>query len=737
MFIYRCLNKALIISIISFVLAGFPGSEDIKAQSDGRASYIESLKTEWTSPPEAFPLAQSTGAPLLGNGNMAVCFGGPAHQLRFYINRNDFWKLCRSETSAQKIPALLDLRITGLQGAGYRLEQNLHDGTVIGKFFKDNVTVQLTCWLAATDDLLVVTLNAEGGESAVEVDLKTITGSGSEVNTGSTGAVYWVTRKFEKDVDTPAETATALRMMNAEGTGFVLKPGHPVTLVVATASKYLNTNPVDTAIDLVSRSTEEKIKVLRLEHEKWWEAYWARSNVEFNDPVLMRGYYQGLYTLGACCRNPDFPPGIFGPWITDDNPSWSNDYHLNYNFQTPFYGLCSANRLEQADVEYGPVLAFIPQGRWYAEHVTKTRGVLYPVGIGPLGSEPSRGVPYGVELGSTEHGGLFHHQRSNAAYCLVNIAQRWRCTYDIEYARKVYPFVLAVADFWEDYLKLVDGKYHIHGDAIHELSGANKDPILTLGLLHNSFDLVLDMSETMNVDADRREKWSHILRNLANFPVQEMNGRKVFRYTAEGMGWCAGNTLGIQHIYPASAITLNSDPKLLEISRNTITAMNRWDDGNGSNSFFPATVRLGYDPEVILDHLRKYIANMHPNGFRKNNPHGVENCSTVHNTINEMLCMSVGHVLRLFPVWPPDMDASFENLRAWDAFLVSAELKDGIVKNVLILSELGRNCEVENPWPDVNVAVIRNGVKKELLSGNRLKFGTVKEELIELIPVRQ
>lgn len=84
----------------------------------------------------------------------------------------------------------------------------------------------------------------------------------------------------------------------------------------------------------------------------------------------------------------------------------------------------------------------------------------------------------------------------------------------------------------------------------------------------------------------------------------------------------------------------------------------------------PRAVRVGYDPTVILEALRRYVGHTYPNGFQLGNPHGIENQSTVPNTINEMLCMShvpVGApqaepVLRVFPVWPREMDASFTNV---------------------------------------------------------------------------
>jgi len=701
---------------------------------EGAQTAVSSLIATWNNPPPAFPSGGSTGAPLLGNGNMAACLGGPADKLRVFITRNDFWRLTNSDKGAQKLAGILDIHIAGLKDASYHLNQTISDGVVKGTFTKGALTVELTCWLDATEDMMVVKLRAQGGETSVELALTAPGDPPSKTESGATIAIAWGVRKFAKEVAIPSESATVLRVLGEEGLNFTLKPGVPVTLALVTTSAFQQPQPLKWAKQHIGALTPAKIAHARASHDQWWAQYWNRSWVQVGDPLLMKGYYQGLYTLAACSRNPKFPPGIFGPWITADQPAWSNDYHLNYNFVAPFYGLYSANRLKQADPQDSPILDFMPRGRWYAENVTKTRGVLYPVGIGPLGTETTRGGKYGNNVGGSEQEGLFLHQRSNAAYCLVNIAQRWRCTYDPAYAKKVYPLVLAVADFWEDYLKLVDGKYQIYGDAIHELSGWNKNPILTLGLLRNSFDLVLDMSQALNLDAGRREKWKSIHSNLADFPLQERNGKTVFRYTDEGPAWVDGNTLGIQHIYPGNAITLDSNLKLLEISRNTLAAMNRWHDGNGANSFFPAAVRIGADPNVILEQLRRYTQDTYPNGFRNGNIHGIENCSTVHNTIDEMLCMSVGHVLRLFPVWPKDKNAKFVNLRAWGAFLVSAELKDGVVHDVRIVSEKGRSCIVQNPWPGKSVKIVRNGDKAETLAGERLSLKTAVGETIALMP---
>jgi hypothetical protein len=261
------------------------------------------------------------------------------------------------------------------------------------------------------------------------------------------------------------------------------------------------------------------------------------------------------------------------------------------------------------------------------------------------------------------------------------------------------------------------------------------NPILSLGLVRLVLNTANDMSKELKVDAERVERWRHIIENLSAYTYQEQKGKKVFRYTEKGTAWWKDNTLGIQHIYPAGQIGLNSDPELLRVAHNTIDVMQRWLDFNGSNSFFPAAARVGYDPDTILVKLRQFSRNTFPNGFQLNNPHGIENYSTVPNTINEMLCMGHGGVLRVFPVWPKDKDASFHSLRTYGAFLVSSELKDGQVSFVTILSEKGKNCRFKNPWPDKEVQVNSNIRETRKMKGSLLEIETDTGEEISIRPV--
>ena len=693
------------------------------------------FKNIWTNPPLHIPNDVSVDAPLMGNGDMTMSVGYVPNRLRFYLSKNDFWRL-KSQAdnlSGPRIVAFVDINLNNINNNEFQAEQNLSNGITTCTISKSRLKVK--SWVSATENLIFI--EPEGGKTAADLSIELTAPYNHQaiLKTGQDKNIFWLTRSFTEEVDIPTEVAVALKITNQTGNNTTLQPGQKVLITLAIESKFKTENPLQVVLDKCAQVNESNLSTLEQKHTQWWNEYWNKSSVEIGDTVLMKANYQGLYTMAACSRDMKFPPGLFG-WITSDRPGWNGDYHLNYNFFAPFYPLYGANRIEQGIPQDAPLLDFIPRGKWYAQQATKTRGILYPVGIGPLGIEPTRNSNKEWEKsGNIEQGGLFWQQRSNAAYGLVNLAQCWYLTYDRTYGEKIYPYVMEVVDFWEDYLKFENGRYVIYRDAIHEGSGWDKNPILTLGLIRNAFGLAIDLSHELKRDQKRLAKWKDILTKLSAFPTQERNGEKVFRYTEEGIDWWKDNGLGIQHIYPSNGVTLDSEKGLLKVAQNTIFQMQRWHDFNTSSSFYMAAIRVGCDPVVLLQELHNYALHTYPNGFQLNNPHGIENLCTVTNAINEMLCMSVGHVIRLFPVYPKDQEAGFKNIRTWGAFLVSAQQRNGEVSDVKITSEKGHNCILVNPWPGKRVTLFRNGKKGETGSGERFTFKTSTGETIEIKPI--
>ena len=720
-------NFLLIIAALFWVYNGYAQPSD--------------FKNVWEHAPLHVPNEPSIDAPLMGNGDIGMCVGFERGTLRYYLTKNDFWRLQSKadHLSGPRVCGYVDVKMKSLADATFRAEQSLMNGKTECTLKQNDCKVKASSWVSATKNLMIVTLTALEAPVEVELELNAPQNEAALVEKGESGGTVYLTRSFIKETDIPTMIAFAVRTTAADCRKMLLQSGEPVTLFIALESKFKQKNPLKHVAKEVRNMNPTAMERLWEAHNMWWKSYWDKSSFTIGDRVLMKAYYQGLYTMGACSRDKKFPPALFG-WVTTDKPTWNGDYHLNYNFYAPFYGLYGANRIEQATGQETPLLDFMPRGRWYAKQVTRTRGILYPVGIGPLGVEVTRDFPVLTDNGYTEEGdvefgGLFYKQRSHALFGTVNMAQHWRHTYDLSYGKRIYPYVLAIADFWEDFLKFEDGQYQIYGDGENEKSGFNKNPGMSLALLKNALELVVDLSKELKRDEHRQAKWQDIINNLRELPTWEENGKRFLRGAEEDAYGRQVSGISFSPIYPANGVTLDSDSVLLATGLTTVDIVQQWQHHNGTNSFYPAAVRVGYDPEKIMEALHKYALHTYPNGFQLDNPHGIENSCTAANTLNEMACMSVGNKIRLFTVWPKAVDASFEKIRTWGAFLVSAGFRNGIVCDVSVFSEKGRSCTVVNPWKGKTVFLVRNGKPDKQLQGEELTFPTSVNETIVLKPL--
>jgi len=543
---------------------------------------------------------------------------------------------------------------------------------------------------------------------------------------GSDNGITSFTRKADDLAGKSREAAVVTRIIGGTAAGSeagavsaTLKTGEVAYVVSAILSDLDDPNFLEAARKRVASLSRKDIPALSAAHRAWWRSFWSKSYIEIPDKEIEKRWYAALYVMGSCSRAGKVAPGLWGNWVTTDGPSWHGDFHLNYNFQAPYYIAYSANHADLTVPFYQAIVEAMPLGREMAKS-RGWKGVQFPVCIGPWGLLPEGLQDWG--------------QRSNPAYVALNFIWQYQYTQDTDFLKKTgYPYLLEVADFWEDYMKLENGRYVIHADAIHEGSGDNMNPILSLGLVRNLFKNLIVMSKDLGVDEARRAKWQDILDKLSPFPLQERNGKTVFRYTEKGVDWWNDNSLGIQHIFPAGTIGLDSDPKMLEISRNMISEMGRWADYNAFSSWYTACARVGYDPKMILTKMREECdKHSLKNLLLYYGGGGIESSGGLL-AINEMLLQSHEGVIRVFPCWPVDQDARFGSLRAVGAFLVTSELKNGKVSGVRIVSEKGRDCKVLNPWPGKAVRVTRNGKAAETLKGERFSLATAPGEILILL----
>jgi alpha-L-fucosidase 2 len=736
--------------------------------------YVSRYKGVFTSVPQKVPTLFTPDGPIAGNGDIGIVYGGSPDKQLIYFSKNDFWKaklgygdggLC--------LPGGLNITVDELKDASYHAEQQIDHGIIEASFKRGDLTYKLKTWVPATENLVVIELSAEGASCRVNLDLWAKEGNESRVESGTDHGIVWFTRHFDSpELVWPSHIAVAMRIVGANSSTFILKPSAPVRILVSLGTNHERDDYFETAVAKVREISGAGLSDLRKEHNRWWNEFWSASKVEIGDTLIEKYYYGAHYLLASCSRNMDFPPGLWGNSITDDTgfSNWAGDYHLNYNFQAPWWGVYSSNHVELSDPYDAPILAYMEQGKQHAKELLNCDGVYYPVGIGPKGfctsmfplTAEKMLKSYRTEETGIEGGYMFLGQKSNAVFAAANMFMRFYHTYDTAYSEKVYPFIREVADFWEDYLKFENGRYMSYDDSFWEVGPwMGKDwkkdygdinPTVTLGMLRMLFRDIMEMSSFLGVDEDRHAKWQYILDHLSPIPTIEIDGAIRIKACEGGTGSGSRTKPGFGRVtmhgltFPTGVAGTLTDPQFAEILRKEIGRWGiepmgdaNWNSLQGSETYYTSAVRVGFDPDTILTRLKRAILTTKTaNLFIPHGGGGIEMLSPVTSSINEMLLQGYEGVMRVFPNWPVTRDAKFENLRTYGAFLVSSEIKNSSVEFIRITSEKGRECKLLNPWSNRAILIEKaaeSGMVPFEQTGSTILFNTEPGKTYLIKPV--
>ncbi len=664
-----------------------------------------------------------------GNGDLGIILGNSENGMRIYLSKIDLWQGIESHDKGGLKPlGYIDIPVPAALYENYHAEQDMDKGEIRCRFHngEDILTVDVRACRAENSVMLEI-----GGNTPAEPELKVFGGETSgEKGEISADGINGIFRSFS-GADHAYETHCFAFLRRVDSGRYYL----------FAATNHDVESPESFALGKVKDITPKKYDSLLKEHYSLWQSFWSKSEFNTRDEELENGWYSSQYFLAGCTGNKGFAPGIFANFITIENPGWHSDYHLNYNYQAPFYAACSSNHIEFTDCYHIPLEEFFEKGSQFAAK-WGCRGILYPVGLAPKGlcSELTPALGLWFER-------LFLGQKSNAIHPADIMVFRWRATRDKEYAEKhAYPYIKAALEFFEDWMTFDGERYSVTKDAAHEVPYYRADftpqkyrryindtnNSLTLGMLRLCIPAAIEMATELGIDEDKCRKWSEILQKLSPFPTYYRFFRKVFSYTEKGQKWNYGNDVGLQHMYPAGCVgLLKSDPEMLRTAKNTFEQKSDcWLDDNAVCSYFPMAARLGHNPKEILKRLHELKnAAMLPNMLFNFAGGCLENCPVFANTLNEMVMQSFEGIINLFPCWDKELDVSFKTLRADGAFLVSSEMKGGKITFTEISSEIGGELCVKNPYKK---AVISHNGKRSESEDDFIKISTAPGDTVRI-----
>ncbi|MBQ4199394.1 MAG: hypothetical protein II649_05885 [Kiritimatiellae bacterium] len=687
-------------------------------------------------------------AALLGNGSLGAVNGGDGNHKKFVLTRGDLWS-CGDFTCGGA-----DRNIRPISFADFKIGPGMHTVTskdtldlptatlrTEGGFGKGNV--KFDSFVASGEDVFVVTgVSDADDEWAVHLVAHNERKS-FPLEAGVSSDGFWVRRstlnllsKGDGRGWTTNATA-ALSVLGAELVGAKcpakwhttatakLKAGKPFAFIVCS-------NPA-------RRFTWEEVGEIKAAHEAWWKEWWGRSRIAIGDEELERYYFGQVYLLGSGVRKGKVPPGLYGIWVTTDNPKWFNDFHLNYNYVATYYGCFAANRCEVAENMPDPMVAYLPTAmrnakerlqlldRWASrrqfyrnsrEYLDRRKDLaggiddaaLYPVALG---------VAHGQRGVSTYGDDAYLGQVSDGAFQCAVMCTHWEYTLDRNYLKKVWPVLDKTANFflkWCEREPTADGGYRYNVWGSHwEGSGLQKNSASALGFVKHLFRTLVDAAPALReigvtVPDTKLAAWRDLRDHLSPQPVNEMpvGGRKVrmFTSTETDVKWPTipgGGTIFLENVIPGEEYSFDTTPEFRKLAVDGIDAIIAtcgnivYNNCNQTPKLYAVSARVGYPIATMIEKFKAFQLRpmMQKNFHIHDGVHGVEKIGAME-FIQSMLIQCDNGFVKVFPNWT-GADAKFENLRAKGCFLLSSEMKGGKVVRVEVKSEKGGRLRLVDP----------------------------------------
>lgn len=448
----------------------------------------------------------------------------------------------------------------------------------------------------------------------------------------------------------------------------------------------------------------------RKTHLSWWENYWGRSAVTIPDSLLQRQYMLEMYKFGAAARADAPPIALQSVWTADHGklPPWKGDFHHDLNTQLSYWPAYAGNYLNLEEGFINWLWKYRPAFKKYTKDYFGTGGMNVP-GVTTLEGEPMGGwIQY--SMGQTVAAWLGHH-----------FYLHWKFSMDREFLKnRAYPWLKDVAVYLDEVsVKGKDGKRKLLMSSSPEIYNNSAQAWFAettnfdLALIRWNYEKAAELAAELGLNDDAT-KWTQILSEWPQLAVDSETGLMFapgFPYNESHRHFShlmAYHPLGLYDVSKGKTDKSIIDNTLRNLEKEGSSAWTGYSFSWQANLYARA-----FDGDNAARVLRIFAEcfclknSFHVNGDQCKAGHSnmtyrpftLEGNFAFASAVQEMLIQSHTGVVKLFPAVPADWkEASFKNLRAYGAFLVSAKMEAGIVTEIEIMSEKGGELVIENPF---------------------------------------
>lgn len=447
------------------------------------------------------------------------------------------------------------------------------------------------------------------------------------------------------------------------------------------------------------------------EHCRWWENYWKQCLIELPDKVLERQWYLEMYKFGAASRKDAPPICLQAVWTADNGqtPPWRGDFHNDLNTQLSYWPGYASNHLEESAVFTDWLWRIRDNSEAYTRQFFGVEGLNVPC-IATLD---------GKNLGGWNQ---YSHQPTASGWLAHHFYLQWKYSEDEDFLReRAYPWVREAARYFENIsVRGPDGKCKLPLSSSPEINDNSLEAWFTettnydLACIRFTLRAAQEMADSLGLHEDAVH-WKELESEWPDFATDATGLCIAPHYPLQQSHRHLSHLLAI---HPFGLLDISQGKDVERLIRRSI---HHYEDLGAegwcgySYSWLANLQARVQNGDAAARSLHIFIkAFCSPNSFHLNGdqlkkgysgltyrPFTLEGNFACASAIQEMLLQSHTGVVRVFPAVPEYWkDASFRNMRAMGAFLVSASMEGGRITYITVRSEKGGRLKIWNPFTD-------------------------------------
>lgn len=687
------MNKRIIIALLLF--AGFFNQgiaqvrnninwEDFMSRND---LLFDSLSTKWEE-----------GA-FLGNGLLGVMvYRENANALRFDLGRTDVVDHVEGinpSIGRARLPIGRFLMEVSGTIKSIKLRLDLLKAELSGTITTDKGVIHFSGLIAATKDVIILNTQTLQGEKLINWQWKPEPALSPYLSLGRDSVSKYPPNPAAVMVKENGISFNhqPLRIGGGYTTAWKeIKAGNTNSLLVTVANAYPHDDSKERAGELLTSLSAASVREITTAHRAHWLKFYQKSFISIPDARLESFWWIQQYKMASATRIGAYPIDLMGPWYKAS--PWPK-YWWNLNIQLTYYPFFSSNHVELV----APLMKMINDN---IGNLAKNAPQPYQHNSAALG----RSGPYTMTSGIKVLKGNDNTSASAASMELGNLTwllhvyyQAYEHTMDKQIIKNLYPVLTKAINYYLNIMdKESDGKYHLPYTYSPEYpKGITRDANYDLSVCRWGLNTLLYINQVLGLKDPLATKWQDAVNNLTPYPQDKLGYR---------IGRDADFSISHRHyshllqVYPIYEVNWDQPQNRDLISRS----LSQWENNasawrgysyTGSGSIY-AMMGNGNKTHQLLNEMMKGRFSIKPNTMYLEAGPVIETPLSAVTTMNEMLLQSWNGIIRVFPAVPDSWkDATFDNLSAKGAFLVSGSRKNGATQFVKVKSLAGSPCLIK------------------------------------------